>query len=246
VPDPTNPQQFNRYTYVLNNALRFTDPTGHWACVPDENYEACHSTIQGWLDLLQNGGEISLGIYSWFLDFDKQWIEQNGYGVLFEFKEISFGAQVPFCGGGTGICSLFRDSPKIEIRSEYLNSLNGRNAALLAHEFVHWYQGDTVASVLGEAQAYFVEALILIELGQTPTGLRRAVLNDVFDQNSYGRINLVTFKEDLVVAGYTSLLPFGCLWCGGSTSRVLTPANYFQQRERIHQWQILSSMYGMQ
>jgi RHS repeat-associated protein len=30
VPDPTNPQQFNRYTYVLNNALRYTDPTGHF------------------------------------------------------------------------------------------------------------------------------------------------------------------------------------------------------------------------
>jgi RHS repeat-associated protein len=28
VPDPTNPQQFNRYTYALNNALRYTDPTG--------------------------------------------------------------------------------------------------------------------------------------------------------------------------------------------------------------------------
>lgn len=29
VPDPTNPQQFNRYSYVLNNALRYSDPTGH-------------------------------------------------------------------------------------------------------------------------------------------------------------------------------------------------------------------------
>jgi RHS repeat-associated protein len=30
VPDPTNPQQFNRFSYVLNTPLRFTDPTGHW------------------------------------------------------------------------------------------------------------------------------------------------------------------------------------------------------------------------
>ncbi|MDA0241961.1 MAG: lipid II-degrading bacteriocin [Chloroflexi bacterium] len=29
VPDPTNPQQFNRFSYTLNNPIRFTDPTGH-------------------------------------------------------------------------------------------------------------------------------------------------------------------------------------------------------------------------
>lgn len=29
VPDPTDPQEFNRYSYVHNNPLKYTDPTGH-------------------------------------------------------------------------------------------------------------------------------------------------------------------------------------------------------------------------
>jgi RHS repeat-associated protein len=39
VPDPTNPQQFNRYTYVLNNSLRFTDPTGRYCYDPSAGAE---------------------------------------------------------------------------------------------------------------------------------------------------------------------------------------------------------------
>jgi len=27
---PANPQALNRYSYVQNNPLRYTDPTGHW------------------------------------------------------------------------------------------------------------------------------------------------------------------------------------------------------------------------
>jgi hypothetical protein len=31
VPDPADPQSLNRYSYVLNNALRYSDPTGRLA-----------------------------------------------------------------------------------------------------------------------------------------------------------------------------------------------------------------------
>lgn len=31
VPDPAEPQSFNRYAYTLNNPLRYTDPSGHCA-----------------------------------------------------------------------------------------------------------------------------------------------------------------------------------------------------------------------
>ncbi|MDD2922207.1 MAG: hypothetical protein PHQ36_07965, partial [Anaerolineales bacterium] len=29
VPDPYNPQDYDRYSYVRNNPLKYTDPTGH-------------------------------------------------------------------------------------------------------------------------------------------------------------------------------------------------------------------------
>jgi RHS repeat-associated protein len=52
VPEPGNPQSLNRYAYVLNNPLKYTDPTGH--CEENDNY--CWSLIEQ----LQN----AYGIYA--------------------------------------------------------------------------------------------------------------------------------------------------------------------------------------
>ena len=79
MPDPTSPEQFNRYVYALNNPLSYTDPTGHCAGnranPASENYDAeCWQYLEnefcddvacgengwlGWLDfwdLLGGGG----------------------------------------------------------------------------------------------------------------------------------------------------------------------------------------------
>jgi hypothetical protein len=36
VPNPSDPQAFNRYSYVSNNPLRFVDPSGHAQASPDD------------------------------------------------------------------------------------------------------------------------------------------------------------------------------------------------------------------
>ena len=53
VPDATNPQSFNRYTYVLNNPIALIDPSGHRTCSVDEggqDFETCDQNLGTGLD----------------------------------------------------------------------------------------------------------------------------------------------------------------------------------------------------
>jgi len=46
VPEPGNPQALNRYAYVYNNPLRYTDPSGHEGCAPED--QACWVNEWNW------------------------------------------------------------------------------------------------------------------------------------------------------------------------------------------------------
>lgn len=56
IPDLGNPQSYNRYTYCLNNPLRYTDPDGHWA---QEVADWWSSTVSA------GAGHISAGPSHW-------------------------------------------------------------------------------------------------------------------------------------------------------------------------------------
>ncbi len=61
VPQPGNPQSLNRYSYVLNNPLRYTDPTGMFS----EDQIMQYLGVSTWDDVLAMFGEGGMMAGAW-------------------------------------------------------------------------------------------------------------------------------------------------------------------------------------
>jgi len=59
VPQPADPQALDRYSYVRNNPLRYTDPTG--LCTPDIDCASDLAGLKQWADQLRDAGYDSEG-----------------------------------------------------------------------------------------------------------------------------------------------------------------------------------------
>ena len=58
MPDPADPQSLNRYTYALNNAIKYTDPSGHaYDAGLNEGGQSCNydATSCNIINLLEEG-----------------------------------------------------------------------------------------------------------------------------------------------------------------------------------------------
>jgi RHS repeat-associated protein len=149
VPEPGNPQALNRYSYVLNNPLRYVDPTGHQGNdpnegppdfpipLPDPNDELAVWIYQTLLMVWQQGGAIG---HEWVqrwadnppdvcvLDLDG-WINETSGDVKgwLEYIQNDLGS-----GQWWGV---------IPIAAQWLKEKpDAWRASVLIHEFVHTEQ----------------------------------------------------------------------------------------------------------
>lgn len=151
MPEPKNPQSYNRYSYAFNNPVKYTDPSGHYAqCSAtdsDGNYANCDEWMLEAVRILGLEGGLDgtrLAEFFW------QWF--NDPGKMLNIKAYYVQA------GMMRTRQFTADTASIFIDMNVVSDFDRGNIALLGHELEHVSQGTWQAwSIQGEVLAYQVE-----------------------------------------------------------------------------------------
>ena len=93
IPNPTNPQYFNRYSYCLNNPLKYTDPSGHGGGFTRELEDMSYLTLTEWISIgLEYGLPAVLTALSVVIVYDRAY----NRGKSIEVPTPYFGPRPPW------------------------------------------------------------------------------------------------------------------------------------------------------
>jgi RHS repeat-associated protein len=156
VSDPINPQSLNRYSYVLNNPLKYLDPSGHVELLfEDSLLQEAYDLGYDALVSLYYDEQIPQAFIEWLLLAEGEvYISWSIFGL--DEGAITLG--VSWANEQHIGLDLYLQSKTIE-----------KISTIVFHELWHAFEGSMTDSVYEEACAYKFEYLISIELGITPS-----------------------------------------------------------------------------
>lgn len=172
IPTPKNPQSFNRYSYVLNNPIRLTDPSGHCAQDDSDCWDIADQlyTQYGWtIDGVWSLGEVTRMLEA--AQMLEAWVESILLQTLTPQRVDAKGIMRTLFGGATIAhpASLDPLSWDFDINIGPLNFqsdgfhhvfgmtiylLDGFSANTLVHEMFHILDNKFGSTTLGGSAAW--------------------------------------------------------------------------------------------